>query len=81
MGWETPFRVTVRGVETENRVAALCTVFTLARICPPLGKAADSSGLVDSTAGKVNRAGGSLRLVQPDADFGGETMAPAMLCQ
>jgi hypothetical protein len=28
-------RVTQRGVEIGNRAAALCTVFALARICPP----------------------------------------------
>jgi hypothetical protein len=61
-GWETPFRVTVRGVEIGNRVAASCTVVMLADL-PATGKAADPSGLVDSSSGKVDRAGGSLRLV------------------
>ena len=81
MGWETPFRVTGRGVEIGNRVAALCTVFTLARICPP------PAMLPIRAASWTPRPAKSMARVEASAScnpirtWGAETMAPAMLSQ
>ena len=60
-GWERPFRVT-DGAEPGNRVAhsLQCSRW---QDSPTAGKTSDSSGLVDSSTGEVNGAGGSFSLV------------------
>ena len=77
-GCETPFRVTGRGVEIGNRVAALCTVLTLARICRLPAR------LPIRAASWTPRPAKSVARVEASASVlirtWGRTMASAMLC-